>query len=247
MLRSQSAGALGGRSRQAPAPCWMGSEHSGNTGNGGFPLTEVAVLYFHDGAVRTMTSQEAVAQMSGVSKLPKEFWQHIRMLQAPVVSSSGGCAPSSKYITYGFDSRSGGCDPQAPLPRADHNRHGQSTSHELGDEGSRVAAVPRQISATLAGRRKGEVGAGIELMSGQSEFVQEEADGPLWLVNASRLCCVRSLPSEDAEERSPSEEEEIRYFQEGEFVKILGEHEGCWSASGCISSEGVPARQLQLL
>eukprot|EP00747_Dinoflagellata_sp_TGD_P216054 gnl/TRDRNA2_/TRDRNA2_88661_c1_seq2.p1 gnl/TRDRNA2_/TRDRNA2_88661_c1~~gnl/TRDRNA2_/TRDRNA2_88661_c1_seq2.p1 ORF type:complete len:600 (+),score=95.45 gnl/TRDRNA2_/TRDRNA2_88661_c1_seq2:239-1801(+) len=224
LVRSQSAAPL--RPTSSSVPSW-GDHGDSAQSTSNLALTEVAVLYFHDGAVRTMTSQEALAQMQGVSKLPKEFWQHIRMLQAPVVASqSRGESMPTRYITYNFDARSGGCQPQAPLLRGDQQRTMAVPRHEESREGQRVAAVPRKISSALVARRKGEVGAGIELVSGQLEFVQEEGkDGTLWLVNASRLECQRVVATEDEEAHTPSPREEIRYFREEQFENELDDHE----------------------
>ena len=47
---------------------------------------EVAVLQYNDGLSRQMMLPEAVSQIKGASKLPREFWQRMRMLQVGLVS-----------------------------------------------------------------------------------------------------------------------------------------------------------------
>merc|ERR1719446_831772 len=73
---------------------------------GAEPFREAAVLHYNDGATRYMTTNEALKQMENVSRLPKEFWQHIVMLQTPIpvnISKS-----TTRYITYCYDAASGG-------------------------------------------------------------------------------------------------------------------------------------------
>jgi len=188
------------------------------------PLAEVATLYYNDGTVRLMTATEANNQMMGVSKLPREFWQHIRVLQVPVQSVRMGS--HTRYITYNFDGRgsSEGVEPEEPLvrgalPPAPRRRTASTGLLGCSSEASaRVAAVPKKINACLAERKKGQAGAGFELVSGQFEFVHDEADGTLWLVNATRLYCRRLQPKQ--EDTGP-EEEEVRYFEEEEFAALM--------------------------
>lgn len=191
------------------------------------PMHEVAVLYYQDGGSRAMTGFEALVQMNGASKLPREFWQHIRMLQVPVQGAKGSLTP--RFITYNFDARSQGTGPQAPSLLARRRsdtalaaftseplRPTPDLAHE--DETARVSAVPRWINECLRAKRKGEVGVGSLLVRGQFEFVRD-GEGTLWLVNATRLACVRR-PREEPEERSPSPEE-VRYFREEEFESVV--------------------------
>ncbi|CAK0821872.1 unnamed protein product [Prorocentrum cordatum] len=78
---------------------------------------------------------------------------------------------------------------------------GQQKSREAlsGQRPGRVSSVPRKINKWLAGRRKGQRGFGLQLVSGQFEFVHDLADDSLWLVNASQLRCMRTEAS--AEDR----------------------------------------------
>mmetsp|Transcript_75584 Transcript_75584/g.179603 ORF Transcript_75584/g.179603 Transcript_75584/m.179603 type:complete len:615 (-) Transcript_75584:104-1948(-) len=199
-------------------------------GNGSHSLLEAAVLYYVDGAVRCMTSGEAVTQMAGVSKLPREFWQHICMLQVPVMSSKVG--KQTRYITYNFDVRGNMFQPQAQQPLSIHRRAehvagfsalepNQASGVASSNEANRVAAVPQRINAKLAQRKRGEVGAGIEIVSGQLEFVLDEADGTLWLVNASKLRCARRAEEKAEDQGLQSEDEGIRYFVEEEFDSLM--------------------------
>merc|ERR1712113_17783 len=58
----------------------------------------------------------------------------------------------------------------------------------------------------------------LELVSGQLEFVLDDADGTLWLANASKLRCERrKLEEED----SGPEIDEVKYFEEEEFAEFM--------------------------
>merc|ERR1712217_258745 len=210
------------------------------------PTTEVAVLYYNaeeeshgnlddsrslgrsglsrsdgaynprgTGAVRLMTYKEATDQMKGVSKLPREFWQHIRILQVPIQSVQAGVA--TRYITYNFDIREGQMEPQTLAPDASL-RPGSGCRREK--EATRVSAVPRKINKHLFEQRKGQ--HYLELVSGQLEFVLDDADGTLWLANASRLRCERRRLEE---EDSGPEAEEVKYFEEEEFAQLMKAHD----------------------
>mmetsp|Transcript_97363 Transcript_97363/g.275200 ORF Transcript_97363/g.275200 Transcript_97363/m.275200 type:complete len:671 (+) Transcript_97363:149-2161(+) len=188
-------------------------------------LREVAVLYYNDvhRTVRLMTGTEAEAQMlerNGypASKLPREFWQDVRVLQTPVRSSMrGGVA---QYITYSFDARSCETEPQAPIPWA--HRRTESVPHvdhrggkkdaRAALQASRVAIVLKKLNEFLRMRH------GLELVSGQFEFVFDEVDATLWLVNASRLICKKS---ERRKEVQVAKVEEERLFDEEEFSDNL--------------------------
>lgn len=193
-------------------------------------LTEAAVLYYHTteddrltGATRVMTSVEAQSQINvgqrSVSKLPKDFWQHIRMMQVPILSMQG-----THHITYNFNLRTPN-EPQTPLPKTHRRSTSDANLAPMLDGGNtRVAKVPREINRLLSERRKGELGAGYELVSGVFEFVHDEADGALWLVNASRLT-VRMVAEVVDEEVEKGPTEELRYFREAEFALHLQEQE----------------------
>lgn len=188
------------------------------------PMTEVAVLYYDDGAVRYMTSAEATKQMENASRLPKEFWQHIVMLQVPVSVTIGMPNSSTKYITYNFDIDTKDYEPQAPLPLRHRRKNSVPNLNNMQDgEGRLVAAVPRRINECLA-ERKGKFGAGLSIMRGRFEFVNDQVDGSLWLINAGGLRCTKSAFTADEDEDSePSEE--IRYFKEEEFSQLMHEQE----------------------
>merc|ERR1712232_724469 len=130
-----------------------------------FHLAEVAVLNYLDGTVRLMTASEALVQMKNASKLPREFWQHIRTLQTPVHSVQVGMP--TRYIAYSFDARNAAVDPQKPVPlshvRQSFIAHVEHKRQEL--QSKRVSAVPQKINEWLAGRRKGQSGFGLQLIS----------------------------------------------------------------------------------
>lgn len=180
--------------------------------SGAAPL-EVAVLHYNDGAVRTMTDLEAQQQMQGRNKLPKTFWGDIAMLQSTVQSSKKGS--STKYITYSFDLRSS--DQKAAL---DDWQHRNAPNHQKTDNSATVAveAVPKIINEYL--RKK----VNLEMVSGQLEFMEDEADNTLWLINASRLVCAKTT-TKSREEHKEQVSMEIKYFCEDEFSKTMDEHE----------------------
>jgi NACalpha-BTF3-like transcription factor len=177
-----------------------------------------------------MTCAEALAQMKGAVKLPREFWQHIRVLQVPVLSAQVGA--STRYITYHYDAESteamnaksgdvikrdtgvhrsvskrrnalgvlaaGICAPE---------KNGSMLLSAIGSEPEKsekmlVSAVPRRINERLATLERGQVGAGLQLESGQFEFVYDKSDGALWLVNASRMRFKEQKVWEDEDHRS---------------------------------------------
>merc|ERR1740129_1132501 len=205
--RSRSEGALlrGGATPSGTVPFGAGGGRRGearallNNAMLAGPLTEAAVLYYHDGFSRVMTSVEAEKQMEGKSKLSKEFWQDIRVLQAPVQASHAGAA--LRRITYSHSARTGGAEPQAPVPPLAQRRSGSSAAQvELGwdAQGARVAAVPRRINSCLAAAPRGKCGAGRSVISGQFEFAHDEADNTLWLLHTCHLLCERrTLPDEE--------------------------------------------------
>jgi hypothetical protein len=156
------------------------------------PLREAAVLYYDDGAVRYMTTAEAVKQMENVSRLPKEFWAHIVMLQMPVHPSRYDV--TTRYITYNFDAKSEGFEPQAPLPLL--HRRSNSLAHVDPARGQEamVGTIPRKINACLTMKR-GRYGNGMGIINGRFEFVLDEADGTFWLINAEKLLCEQLVLS----------------------------------------------------
>jgi len=189
-------------------------------------LRECAVLYYADGAVRYMTTAEAVKQMENVSRLPKEFWQHVVMLQTPVPVMGSRPDLATRYITYNFDAGSEGFEPQAPLPLV--HRRSNSISHvdfARGQEAPIVAAVPRKINTGLATKR-GRYGNGAGIISGRFEFVLDEADGSLWLINAEKL--VVEHQKAQVEDSNSEEDDQIRYFKEDDFREFMQEQEKTW-------------------
>lgn len=236
--RSRSEGALKGRVALGSISDILGP----GGGHATNPMTEVAVLYYsadedeqpeelmrsrtyvgqtraEEGgrltAVRLMTYAEAIAQMKGASKLPRAFWQHIGILQTPVQSSHVGVP--TRYITYNYDQAlAGEIDPQEPVPLGGL-QPGQDPVPR--DEASRVAAVPRKVNEHLLRCKKGQYY--LSLVSGQFEFVLDEADGTLWLVNASKLVIERR---QEAKKKDPKVEE-VRYFEEEEFAQLMREED----------------------
>lgn len=191
------------------------------------PTAEVAVLYYTDRTSRLMMCAEATSQMNGASRLPREFWQHIRILQVPVQSKQ--VRTPTRYITYSFDTTTSVSEPQEPIPLGGGpQRSGLKVNPCLAVEGSeeseaaRLKAVPKRINQLLAECNQGEVGYGLELISGQLEFVLDEADGTLWLVNAEKLRCRIRPPNDDELERVLNEDER-RLFEEDEFTTQLQE------------------------
>jgi len=180
--------------------------------SGAAPL-EVAVLHYNDGAVRAMTDLEAQQQIHGKSKLPKAFWGDIAMLQSTIQSHKKGV--NTKYITYNFDLRSG--EHKAALEDWS-NRNVAKQQQKDGNNTAAVEEVPNIINDYL--RKK----VNLELISGQLEFMLDEADNTLWLVNASRLICAKTI----AKVRDASNEPvqmEIKYFCEEEFSQTMAKHE----------------------
>eukprot|EP00927_Polykrikos_kofoidii_P071302 TRINITY_DN67593_c0_g1_i1.p1 TRINITY_DN67593_c0_g1~~TRINITY_DN67593_c0_g1_i1.p1 ORF type:complete len:746 (+),score=93.48 TRINITY_DN67593_c0_g1_i1:57-2294(+) len=182
-------------------------------------LSEAAVLYYNDQhrTVGLMTIKEAERQMQGAGKLPRDFWQHIHILQAPVQSALAG--GTARYITYSFDVRTSQTSPQAPLPSAAQRRAMSASriEHSTCDDAAKVGGVPAKINDLLKSRNCEH---NVELVSGQLEFVYDEADGALWLVSASRLRCHRSERRTETGSVT-STPEEVRYFREEEFMQTL--------------------------
>lgn len=196
---------------------------------------EVAMLYYHDGTSRLMSSREAMAHMTGV-KLEKNFWEQVRMLQSPV--SSGKAGSPTRYITYSFDSRSFINEPQSTLElgMAQLKEAGNSPARRKkmgGGPASRVKEVVKQLNLFLASPVTAlpdhPQQQPLKLISGELEFVLDEAMDLLWLVNASNLkvcSCVdpaaESKANEEKEERE-NKKREVKYFEEEEFDAIMRE------------------------
>jgi hypothetical protein len=188
---------------------------------GAEPFREAAVLHYNDGAVRYMTTNEALKQMENVSRLPKEFWQHVVMLQTPIPVNMS--KSTTRYITYCYDASSGVLEPQAPLSLV-HRRSNSITRGEveIGQEPALVGAIPRKINEALA-EKKGRYGKSTTLQSGRFEFVLDEGDGTLWLVNADRLVVMQEKAQ--VENVQNEENEEIKYFREEDFRESVEEQE----------------------
>jgi hypothetical protein len=162
--------------------------------------------------------------MENVSRLPKEFWQHIMMLQTPVPMQSAKPESSTRYITYNFDAHSDGFEPQAPLPLV-HRRSNSITQTEFGHgkESSLVAQVPRKINAALAAKKGGRCGNGAGIVSGRFEFVLDEADGTLWLINADNLVIEQQRVTGKEDSNSEEDDDNIRWFKEESFREFMEE------------------------
>jgi len=174
---------------------------------------EVAVLYYNDGAVRTMTALEAQQQMQGRSKLPKAFWGEIAMLQSTVQTSRKGS--NTRYITYNFDLRSS--DQKSALDDW-HNRNAPNQQMTDGASTTAVEAVPKMINDYL--KKK----VNLEMVSGQLDFMLDEADDTLWLVNASRLICAKTALKIREDSKDPVQTD-IKYFCEEAFSQSMEAHE----------------------
>merc|ERR1719343_2012028 len=119
-----------------------------------------------------------------------------------------------RRATSSFDSKDSGMDGK-------DGKDGRGATSRMS-EAARVAAVPKKINMLLAERKRGQTGAGFELVSGQFEFVHDQADGTLWMVNATRLFARRTRPKQ--EDNGP-EEEEVRYFEEEDFAALIASQE----------------------
>lgn len=197
------------------------------------PLREAAVLYYNDGAVRYMTTAEANNQMENANRLPKDFWSAIGMLQTPVSAQPPTQAPSlTRYITYNFDAASEGFEPQAPLPLL-HKRSNSITQTDISRpkekplnyaDRSLVGSVPKRINAVLAAKTGGKWGSGATIVSGRFEFVMDEAEGVLWLVNAEKI--VIEHAKGEVEETIPEEDDTLlMFFDEHDFCGHVQEQE----------------------
>jgi hypothetical protein len=144
------------------------------------------------------------------------------MMQVPVQASNPDTL--TRYITYSFDASSSaeGFEPQAPLPLL-HRRSGSVSNfdHNHGHEAALVAAVPRKINECLAAK-KGRYGNGMIIISGLFEFVFDEAESTLWLINAEKLVCEQQdISMEDCD----TQDDEHRYFKEEEFKELMEEEQ----------------------
>mmetsp|Transcript_7977 Transcript_7977/g.18503 ORF Transcript_7977/g.18503 Transcript_7977/m.18503 type:complete len:619 (+) Transcript_7977:62-1918(+) len=212
----------------------LDSRASATGGPTAIPQIEVAVLCYDDGLSRLMMLAEAVSQIRGASKLPREFWQHIHVLQVPIQSKKAGIP--TRYITYSFDINSGGLEPQEPMPlgggarlrlrsashQASGGRNWAATQKSNESEAARLAAVPKRLNEYLRSKTRR---VGMEIVQGQFEFVLDEADGTLWLANASNLRC-RFLPKSSSDDKDGhAADDVVRFFEEEEFEEELQETE----------------------
>lgn len=185
---------------------------------------EVALLHYNDGLSRQMMLAEAVSQIRGASKLPREFWQRMRMVQVPIQSAHPNIP--ARYIAYSFDINSGGLEPQEPMPLGGGARIELRTTsryaQQAESEVARMAAVPKALNNFLRSKARR---VRMEIVKGLFEFVLDEGDGTLWLANASKLRC-RFLPrgaNEDGtmDVRPP----EVLFFEEEDFEEEMRETE----------------------
>jgi hypothetical protein len=111
-----------------------------------------------------------------------------------------------------------------------HLRRSNSITHldlscrqESGkQEAPLAAAVPRKINAGIS-TRKDKYGNAAGISSGRFEFVLDESDGTLWLINAEKL--VIEQQTLQVEDVNSVEDEQIRYFKEDEFRELMKEQE----------------------
>eukprot|EP00931_Biecheleriopsis_adriatica_P004097 TRINITY_DN105815_c0_g1_i1.p1 TRINITY_DN105815_c0_g1~~TRINITY_DN105815_c0_g1_i1.p1 ORF type:complete len:659 (-),score=121.26 TRINITY_DN105815_c0_g1_i1:2-1936(-) len=205
-------------------------------GTGYSAQLEIANLYYHDGMSRLMMLLEATIQMDGASKLPREFWQHIRMLQVPVQSKAVGTP--SRFIIYNYDINNDGIEPQEPMPlgggarmqllprSADAASRGSEKDRSTASEAARLGAVPKRLNEHLSSKSRTQ---GLELVSGTFEFVLDEADGTLWLINAYNLICRALPPKEEEDSGARGTEEMFKFFEEDEFWEELQDTESSMS------------------
>jgi len=235
LRQSKSEGAL----KAAGGAKKVGSKTTSDFGGGmaaSPPSTEVAILHYNDGMSRLMMASEAIEQMKGASKLPREFWQHIRILQVPVQSKV--FAVPTRYVTYGFDANSHGMEPQEPMPLGGGPRaqlrtpklgveteqlKWASNSRQPDSEAARLAMVVNRMNQHLAERAEKMKRQGLQMISGQFEFVLDEADGMLWLVNANNIIVKYTKKEED--EKGSTDGEEVKFFEEDEFDEELRDQE----------------------
>ncbi|CAK9013806.1 Alpha/beta hydrolase domain-containing protein 17C [Durusdinium trenchii] len=185
---------------------------------------EVAALHYNDGLSRQMMLAEAVSQIKGASKLPREFWQRMRMLQVPILSAYPNIPV--RYIAYSFDINSGGLAPQEPMPLGGGARIELRTmgkhSQQAESEVARMAAVPKALNEFLKSKARR---VRMEIVKGLFEFVLDEGDSTLWLANASKLRC-RFLPK-TAQDGVHDEtlKSEVLFFEEEDFEEEMRETE----------------------
>mgnify|MGYP002804065722 FL=1 len=178
---------------------------------------EVALLHYNDGLSRQM--------IKGASKLPREFWQRMRMLQVPIHSAFPDLP--ARYIAYSFDINSGGLEPQEPMPLGGGARIELRTmtryAQQAESEVARMAAVPKALNTFLRSKARR---VRMEIVKGLFEFVLDEGDGTLWLANASKLRC-RFLPKGANEDGTVNERPpEVLFFEEEDFEDEMRETEG---------------------
>eukprot|EP00928_Gymnodinium_smaydae_P020532 TRINITY_DN17934_c0_g1_i1.p1 TRINITY_DN17934_c0_g1~~TRINITY_DN17934_c0_g1_i1.p1 ORF type:complete len:581 (-),score=131.46 TRINITY_DN17934_c0_g1_i1:50-1684(-) len=230
-VRSASIGGRGQRYRSA-----IGWEDDGSA------TAEVAMLYYGDShcTVRQMAAREAEAQMVEVdgtpaNKLPRNFWQDIRLLQEPIPGARWNSRP--RHITYKFTADND-ILPQAHAAVSASVRRASSVSAlKPGGRANgatatdadvqarldleKVAKVPKLLNHFLRTRRQGQAGFELEIASGQFEFALDEGDGTLWLLSAGKLVCRKLERIE--EPAPPPPPEEVKYFDKKEFARTLAQ------------------------
>lgn len=104
---------------------------------------------------RLMTCQEALDQMEGASKLPREFWKHVHMLQLPVQSvqaprrrarSASALARCGAKVAFGR----GGYRRAALRPRVPQSEFSGLFAHQLRLALSRLDAADDAAAVGLA-------------------------------------------------------------------------------------------------
>merc|ERR1712232_1248243 len=173
-IRPSSKTSAGSKQRSQPNLHTGGGDHP--------PMREVAVLYYNDvhRTVRILQAKEALAQMidptgTPASKLPRAFWQDVGILQAPVRSLL--LHGNARYVTYTYTAeKAGATKPHAQVPVAGR-RSGSVpfVDYQKGAEAHRVAQVPDKLNRAMKLLRPGQIGYNLEVVSGQFEFVWDEA------------------------------------------------------------------------
>merc|ERR1712232_1161756 len=127
---------------------------------------------------------------------------------------------NARYVTYTYTAEKAGAKPHAQVPVAGR-RSGSVpfVDYQKGAEAHRVAQVPDKLNRAMKLLRPGQIGYNLEVVSGQFEFVWDEATDTLTLVNASRIVCQKA--PRRADEEGPQQIEENLFYDEAEFARTM--------------------------
>lgn len=178
----------------------------------GMDPIEIAVLYYHDGAVRSMTDVEANLQMQGRNKLPHAFWVDIAMLQGAVHSCRKGYA--MQYITYYYDLKS--VDSKASFESWANAKSCGFLQTEETEQRHAIQHLPKHVSSFLLKK------ADYEVVSGQFDIMRDCADNSLWLRNVTHLK-VNRVPIGDRMRASLAPLIGVKGFEESHWKMVKQE------------------------